>query len=203
LKPELNLPTILTLIRIGLIPMFVVVFFLPFWWARPAAAIVFSLAGITDWLDGYYARKLGQTSSFGAFLDPVADKLMVAVALVLIVQTDHRLIISLSAAVIIGREIAISGLREWMAELGRRRHVAVTGVAKLKTIFQITALIMMIFKLNLWILPMYPLGSILLVAAAGLTLWTMFVYLKAAWRSLEAMEREAEEDTGGPLDRSG
>jgi CDP-diacylglycerol--glycerol-3-phosphate 3-phosphatidyltransferase len=201
-KPELNLPTVLTLIRIALIPLFVVVFFLPFWWARPAAAIIFSLAGITDWLDGYYARKLGLTSSFGAFLDPVADKLMVAVALVLIVQTDHRLIISLSAAVIIGREIAISGLREWMAELGRRHHVAVTGVAKLKTIFQITALIMMIFKLDLWILPMYPLGSVLLVLAAALTLWSMFIYLKAAWESLEDMEREAAGNGPGPLDRS-
>lgn len=202
MKPELNLPTVLTLIRIALIPLFVVVFFLPFWWARPAAAIIFSLAGITDWLDGYYARKLGLTSSFGAFLDPVADKLMVAVALVLIVQTDHRLVISLSAAVIIGREIAISGLREWMAELGRRHHVAVTGVAKLKTIFQITALIMMIFKLDLWILPMYPLGSVLLVLAAALTLWSMFIYLKAAWESLEDMEREARSKSAGPLDRS-
>lgn len=202
MKPELNLPTVLTLIRIALIPLFVVVFFLPFWWARPAAAIIFSLAGITDWLDGYYARKLGLTSSFGAFLDPVADKLMVAVALVLIVQTDHRLIISLSAAVIIGREIAISALREWMAELGRRHHVAVTGVAKLKTIFQITALIMMIFKLDLWILPMYPLGSVLLVLAAALTLWSMFIYLKAAWESLEDMEREAAGNGPGALDRS-
>ncbi len=202
MKPELNLPTVLTLIRIALIPLFVVVFFLPFWWARPAAAIIFSLAGITDWLDGYYARKLGLTSSFGAFLDPVADKLMVAVALVLIVQTDHRLIISLSAAVIIGREIAISALREWMAELGRRHHVAVTGVAKLKTIFQITALIMMIFKLDLWILPMYPLGSALLVLAAALTLWSMFIYLKAAWESLEDMEREAARNGPGALDRS-
>jgi len=201
-KPELNLPTVLTLIRIALIPLFVVVFFLPFWWARPAAAIIFSLAGITDWLDGYYARKLELTSSFGAFLDPVADKLMVAVALVLIVQTDHRLIISLSAAVIIGREIAISALREWMAELGRRHHVAVTGVAKLKTIFQITALIMMIFKLDLWILPMYPLGSVLLVLAAALTLWSMFIYLKAAWESLEDMEREAARNGPGALDRS-
>ena len=202
MKPELNLPTVLTLIRIALIPLFVVVFFLPFWWARPAAAIIFSLAGITDWLDGYYARKLELTSSFGAFLDPVADKLMVAVALVLIVQTDHRLIISLSAAVIIGREIAISALREWMAELGRRHHVAVTGVAKLKTIFQITALIMMIFKLDLWILPMYPLGSVLLVLAAALTLWSMFIYLKAAWESLEDMEREAARNGPGALDRS-
>ena len=202
MKPELNLPTVLTLIRIALIPLFVVVFFLPFWWARPAAAIIFSLAGITDWLDGYYARKLELTSSFGAFLDPVADKLMVAVALVLIVQTDHRLIISLSAAVIIGREIAISALREWMAELGRRHHVAVTGVAKLKTIFQITALIMMIFKLDLWILPMYPLGSALLVLAAALTLWSMFIYLKAAWESLEDMEREAAGNGPGALDRS-
>lgn len=202
MKPELNLPTVLTLIRIALIPLFVVVFFLPFWWARPAAAIIFSLAGITDWLDGYYARKLGLTSSFGAFLDPVADKLMVAVALVLIVQTDHRLVISLSAAVIIGREIAISALREWMAELGRRHHVAVTGVAKLKTIFQITALIMMIFKLDLWVLPMYPLGSVLLVLAAALTLWSMFIYLKAAWESLEDMEREAAGNGPGALDRS-
>ena len=144
MKPELNLPNSLTLIRIALIPLFVVVFYLDYDWARPAAALIFSLAGITDWLDGYFARKLGQTSAFGAFLDPVADKLMVAVALVLIVNTDHRLLVALAAAVIIGREIAISALREWMSEIGRRSHVAVSPIGKLKTIVQITALIMLI-----------------------------------------------------------
>ena len=185
MKPEFNVPTTLTLIRIGLIPLFVLVFFLPFPWARPAAAIVFSLAGITDWLDGYLARRLGQTSAFGAFLDPVADKLMVGVALVLIVQTDPRIAIALSAAVIIGREIAISALREWMSELGRRHHLAVSKVAKAKTTVQITALIMMIFHHELFMIPVYELGSLLLGVAAGLTLWSMFGYLNAAWRSLE------------------
>ena len=182
MKPELNLPTVLTLIRIALIPLFVVVFFLPFGWARPAAAIIFSLAGITDWLDGYFARKLGQTSSFGAFLDPVADKLMVAVALVLIVQTDHRLVISLSAGVIIGREIAISGLREWMAELGERTSVAVSYVGKVKTAFQmvaITGLLAIDPSTNeSWQL---ALCYLVLYTAAVLTLWSMIIYLKAAW----------------------
>ena len=167
MSPNYNLPNALTLLRILLIPVLIVVFYLPTFWGREAAALVFVLAALTDWLDGYLARRMQLVSALGAFLDPVADKLMVATALVLLVQADPRMSTAVAAAVIIGREIAISALREWMAELGRRHHVAVTGVAKLKTIFQITALIMMIFKLDLWILPMYPLGSVLLVLAAG------------------------------------
>jgi CDP-diacylglycerol--glycerol-3-phosphate 3-phosphatidyltransferase len=202
MKPELNLPNSLTLIRIALIPLFVVVFYLPYEWARPAAALIFSLAGITDWLDGYFARKLGQTSAFGAFLDPVADKLMVAVALVLIVHTDPRLLIALSAAVIIGREIAISALREWMSEIGRRSHVAVSSVGKIKTIVQITALIMLIWKVNLLFIPMYKTGYILIMVAAVLTLWSMATYLAAAWKSLEGLELSQNETPTESLDRS-
>ncbi len=184
LKPTLNLPNSLTYFRIVLIPAFVVVFYLPYDWARPASALVFSAAGITDWLDGYFARKLGQTSRFGAFLDPVADKLMVATALVLIVQTDPRLLVALSAAVIIGREIAISALRELMSELGARHHVAVSKVGKYKTIFQITALIMMLYQHDLLILPMYDLGYGFLLASAILTLWSMAQYMISAWPHL-------------------
>jgi CDP-diacylglycerol--glycerol-3-phosphate 3-phosphatidyltransferase len=202
MKPELNLPNSLTLIRIALIPLFVLVFYLDYDWARPAAALIFSLAGITDWLDGYFARKLGQTSAFGAFLDPVADKLMVAVALVLIVNTDHRLLVALSAAVIIGREIAISALREWMSEIGRRSHVAVSPIGKLKTIVQITALIMLIWKVDLLFIPMYATGYILIMVAAALTLWSMATYLMAAWRSLEGLEIQPGESSPEALDRS-
>jgi CDP-diacylglycerol--glycerol-3-phosphate 3-phosphatidyltransferase len=202
MKPELNLPNSLTLIRIALIPLFVVVFYLDYDWARPAAALIFSLAGITDWLDGYFARKLGQTSAFGAFLDPVADKLMVAVALVLIVNTDHRLLVALAAAVIIGREIAISALREWMSEIGRRSHVAVSPIGKLKTIVQITALIMLIWKVDLLFIPMYATGYILIMVAAALTLWSMITYLMAAWRSLEGLEIHPGESPPEALDRS-
>ncbi len=176
-----NLPNSLTWIRIALIPLFVIVFYLPVPWARPASAIIFSLAGITDWLDGYYARKLGLTSSFGAFLDPVADKLMVAVALVLLVQQDTRITVTLAAAVIIGREITISALREWMAELGRRSHVAVSKIGKYKTIAQITALIMMLYHEDLFFIPMYEIGYVFLLVAAVLTLWSMARYLAAAW----------------------
>jgi CDP-diacylglycerol--glycerol-3-phosphate 3-phosphatidyltransferase len=201
MKPELNLPNTLTLIRIALIPLFVLVFYLDYDWARPAAALIFSLAGITDWLDGYFARKLGQTSAFGAFLDPVADKLMVAVALVLIVNTDHRLLVALSAAVIIGREIAISALREWMSEIGRRSHVAVSPIGKLKTIVQITALIMLIWKVDLLFIPMYATGYILILVAAALTLWSMASYLMAAWRSLEGLEIHPGEAPPEALDR--
>ena len=202
MKPELNLPNTLTLIRIALIPLFVLVFYLDYDWARPAAALIFSLAGITDWLDGYFARKLGQTSAFGAFLDPVADKLMVAVALVLIVNTDPRLLVALSAAVIIGREIAISALREWMSEIGRRSHVAVSPIGKLKTIVQITALIMLIWKVDLLFIPMYATGYVLIMVAAALTLWSMATYLMAAWRSLEGLEIQPGESPPEALDRS-
>lgn len=181
----LNIPLLLTLMRIAVIPVFMVVYYLPSNYAHPMAAILFVLAAITDWLDGYLARSLKQATRLGAFLDPVADKLLVAAAVVLVVGDNGYPILSIAAAVIIFREIAISALREWMAELGKRASVAVTFVAKLKTTLQMLALILLI-----WYTPMRSfewvlwLGSLLLVAAAGLTLWTMIIYLKIAWPDL-------------------
>jgi CDP-diacylglycerol--glycerol-3-phosphate 3-phosphatidyltransferase/cardiolipin synthase len=184
----------LTLVRILMIPLVAVLFYLPYSWSNPAAAIVFILAALTDWLDGYLARRLGQTSRLGAFLDPVADKLMVAVALVLLVghapenlkffKFNPHTLITLTAAVIIGREITISALREWMAEVGARGKVAVSAVGKLKTIFQMTGLSMMLFRSDVWFLPAFELGVYCLVAAAALTLWSMVLYLRAAWPDL-------------------
>ncbi|MBI5451497.1 MAG: CDP-diacylglycerol--glycerol-3-phosphate 3-phosphatidyltransferase [Gammaproteobacteria bacterium] len=174
-------PTLLTLLRIGLIPVMVIVFFLPYTWSGIAAALVFSLGAITDWLDGYLARRLGQTSAFGAFLDPVADKLMVAVALVLIVKDMPTVWTAVPAAVIIGREITVSALREWMAELGKSATVAVNMLGKIKTTCQITALIMLLFKYPLFSLPIIAIGHVMLYLAAALTLWSMVLYMKKAW----------------------
>src|SRR5215475_15536406 len=141
-----NLPNTLTWLRIFAIPLVIVFFYLPYQWADPSAGLVFAVAGITDSLDGYLARKLGQTTRLGAFLDPVADKLIVAVALVLIVSRDPRTLMVLTAAVIIGREIAISALREWMAGIGQRTAVAVSRLGKIKTILQMTGLTMLLFR---------------------------------------------------------
>ena len=184
----------LTVARIVMIPLVVILFYAPYPWAPPAAASVFILAAVTDSLDGYLARKLGQTSALGAFLDPVADKLMVVVALVLIVSHEPselrfikfnpHLLITLTAAVIVGREITISALREWMAEMGARGKVAVSSMGKLKTIFQMTGLSMMLFRSDVWFIPAFELGVYCLVAAAALTLWSMVVYLRAAWPEL-------------------
>jgi CDP-diacylglycerol--glycerol-3-phosphate 3-phosphatidyltransferase/cardiolipin synthase len=181
-----NTPNILTFLRIVLIPVFVVIFYLPQPWARLACALVFGVAAITDWFDGYLARRLGQTSPLGAFLDPVADKLMVAVALVLLVQADPRAVLALPAAVIIGREITVSALREWMAELGARSQVAVSMLGKFKTTAQMVAILILILDESLWGLPIYELGLVLLYIAALLTLWSMLLYLRAAWPSLVA-----------------
>lgn len=183
---SLNIPNTLTWFRIVLIPVFVVAFWLPYEWGRPLAGWIFSVAAITDWLDGYFARRLGQTSAFGAFLDPVADKLMVTTALVLLVNAHPDVGLALAAAVIIGREIAVSGLREWMAGLGARHHVAVSSIGKFKTIAQLVALIMLIYRRDLWVVPMYEIGYWLLLLAAVLTLWSMFKYLAAAWPHLKA-----------------
>lgn len=179
-----TLPNILTWIRIAAIPLVVLMFYAPYHWAEPAAALIFAAAGITDSLDGYLARKLGQTSRLGAFLDPVADKLIVAVALVLLVSKDPRWFVVLAAAVIIGREIAISALREWMAELGQRRKVAVSMLGKYKTIFQIVGLAMMLYQWDIFGLPTYDIGLGLLILAAVLTLLSMVAYLRAAWPEL-------------------
>lgn len=186
--PKLNIATALTWFRIAAIPAVVVVFYMPAGWARPGAAAIFALAGITDWLDGYLARRLGQTSQFGAFLDPVADKLMVTTALVLIVQADPRVVITLVAAVIIGREIAVSALREWMAGLGARHRVAVSGLGKMKTIMQMVGLGCMLFASSIFDLPVYDIGLALVIVAAGITLWSMVGYIRAAWPRLNRSE---------------
>jgi len=181
-----TLPNLLTGLRILLIPIVVVLFYLPYGWSDMACGLMFALAGITDSFDGYLARRLGQVSPLGAFLDPVADKLIVAVALVLLVSRDPHWYVTLTAAVIIGREITISALREWMAEIGARGKVAVSGLGKLKTILQVVGLSMMLFRQDLLFLPIYELGLILTIVAAVLTLWSMGLYLRAAWPELRA-----------------
>jgi CDP-diacylglycerol---glycerol-3-phosphate 3-phosphatidyltransferase len=175
-----TIPNLLTAIRIALIPAIVVLFYLPYHWSDIACGVMFAIAGITDSFDGYLARKLGQVSPLGAFLDPVADKLIVATALVLIVSKDPRWYVTLTAAVIIGREIAISALREWMSEIGARHKMKVSGVAKFKTIVQIVGLSMMLFHEDLLGLPIYEFGLIFTMLAAILTLWSMITYLIAA-----------------------
>ena len=177
----LNIPNILTGFRIFLIPIFVLVYFLPFAWAGFVAALIFLSAGITDYLDGYLARKLNQHTAFGAFLDPVADKIMVAVALVMIVEHYAVIWITIPAMVMICREIIISALREWMAELGERASVAVSWLGKVKTAAQMTALFLLIWQHST---EMEYIGFAALYIATGLTLWSMIVYLKAAWPAL-------------------
>jgi CDP-diacylglycerol--glycerol-3-phosphate 3-phosphatidyltransferase len=180
-----NVPNTLTWLRISMIPaIFALFYLLPYPWADPAACAAFALAGITDTLDGYYARKLGQTSRLGAFLDPVADKLIVAAALVLIVSKDPRWFVVIVAVVIIGREIAVSALREWMAEIGARSRIKVSLLAKYKTIMQIVGLSMLLYRQDLFTLPTYNLGLLLTAIAAILTLWSMVQYLRVAWPEL-------------------
>jgi len=180
-----NLPNALTWLRILMIPAIVTLFYLlPYPWADPAACAAFALAGITDSLDGYYARKLGQTSRLGAFLDPVADKLIVAAALILLVSRDPRWFIAIAAIVIIGREIAISALREWMAEIGARGKIKVSVIGKFKTIMQIVGLSFMLFRQSLFGIPVYRLGIGLTAVAVVLTLWSMVAYLRLAWPEL-------------------
>jgi CDP-diacylglycerol--glycerol-3-phosphate 3-phosphatidyltransferase len=183
-KSTLNLPNALTWLRILMIPAIVVLFYLPVWWADPAACAAFALAGITDSLDGYYARKLGLTSRLGAFLDPVADKLIVAAALVLILSKDPRWFVVIFAIVIIGREIAVSALREWMAEIGARGRIAVSVWGKYKTIMQIVGLSFLLFRRDLFGIPIYQIGLVLTAVAAVLTLWSMILYLRLAWPEL-------------------
>ena len=185
---KLTVPTMLTLLRIVLIPVLVLVFYLPFEWTNFAAAFVFAFASVTDWLDGWIARRYNQFSAFGAFLDPVADKLMVAVALVIVVSVKdgaQALWMALLSAVIIGREIAVSALREWMAELGQRAKVKVASIGKIKTIVQMVALVCLLYQERWFGLPIYLIGEWLLAAAALLTLWSGLAYLRAAWPTLK------------------
>jgi len=176
-----NIPNILTMTRIVLIPVFVVVFYAPIQSSNLLCALIFGIAAITDWLDGYLARKLKQSSVFGAFLDPVADKLMIAVALVLLVQANPTILFTIPAAIIIGREIVISALREWMAEIGERAAIAVSVIGKLKTTAQMVAILLLIYEVPIGGLPTHDVGMVLLYVAAILTLWSMLVYLRAAW----------------------
>ncbi len=185
-----NLPNTLTWLRILMIPAIFVLFNLPYWWKDPAACAAFALAGITDSLDGYFARKWGLTSRLGAFLDPVADKLIVATALVLIVSGDPKSwFLVVVAIVIIGREIAVSALREWMAEIGARGRIKVSIWGKIKTIMQIVGLSFLLYRRDLFAIPVYKLGLVLTGIAAVLTLWSMFLYLRAAWPELRGSSR--------------
>jgi CDP-diacylglycerol---glycerol-3-phosphate 3-phosphatidyltransferase len=178
-----NLPIALTLFRLFLLPIFVVLFYLPYSWAHFVAAFVFWLAAITDALDGYAARKLKQSTRFGAFLDPVADKLMVATALVLLVEQYGSMWLTLPALFMIGREIVISALREWMAEIGKRGSVAVSWIGKYKTAAQMVAIIGFIWQAN--DLMVYAAYALLYVAAV-LTFWSMMSYILTAWKDLTA-----------------
>ncbi|CAJ1860484.1 CDP-diacylglycerol--glycerol-3-phosphate 3-phosphatidyltransferase [Aeromonas veronii] len=181
LKIMTNIPNLLTFFRILLIPVFVILFYLPYQWSYLAAAIIFILAAATDWFDGYLARKLNQSTAFGAFLDPVADKIMVAAALVVIVEHYNTIWVTIPAMTMIGREIIISALREWMAELGKRSSVAVSWIGKWKTMIQMVSLTGLIWQYNVW---MVWLAYVMLYVATVLTFWSMFQYMKAAWGDL-------------------
>jgi CDP-diacylglycerol--glycerol-3-phosphate 3-phosphatidyltransferase len=184
----LNLPNLLTWLRILFIPLMAGVFYLPDGWvtaseANLLAAAFFGIAALTDWLDGYLARALGQTSAFGAFLDPVADKLMVAAALIVLIDLDR--VAPLIALIIIGREITISALREWMAKAGKSASVAVSFVGKLKTTAQMVAIVLLLYFTPLAGLPIATLGTLLIWIAALLTLASMAYYLVVAARALQ------------------
>ncbi len=191
-------PNVLTLVRILVIPLLVVFFYLPVSWSHLAAAIIFAIACATDWLDGYLARYLQQSTRLGAFLDPVADKLMVSTALILIVAEPTfryvsttsalvsipALLLTIPAAIIVAREIIVSALRELMAELGKRASVAVSNLGKVKTTFQMLALLILIYcdsASNFWLVFC---GYVTLYVAAFLTIWSMLLYLKAAWKQI-------------------
>ncbi|PZO10918.1 MAG: CDP-diacylglycerol--glycerol-3-phosphate 3-phosphatidyltransferase [Lysobacteraceae bacterium] len=180
----LTIPTMLTLFRILLIPVLVVVFYLPYAWTNVAAAAVFIVGALTDWLDGWIARRYGMYSAFGAFLDPVADKLSVTFALLLVVERYDTPWMALLSAVIIGREITISALREWMAQMGAHGLVKVANLGKIKTIVQMVAISCLLYQESLLGLPIFRIGEWLLAIAAALTLWSGFDYLHAAWPTM-------------------
>jgi CDP-diacylglycerol--glycerol-3-phosphate 3-phosphatidyltransferase len=181
-----NIPNILTLSRIALIPVFIACYYWPYLHAPLVSAAIFGLAAFTDWLDGYLARRLNMVSPFGAFLDPVADKLMVVTVLVVLLQANPDLALALPVAVIIGREITVSALREWMAELGTRKAVKVSVLGKWKTALQMLSIMMLLAGgssfLPQWI---WPLGLGFLYIASIMTFWSMVLYLKAAWPLLD------------------
>ncbi|WP_435103706.1 CDP-diacylglycerol--glycerol-3-phosphate 3-phosphatidyltransferase [Arhodomonas sp. AD133] len=190
-----NLPNILTLLRIAMIPVLGLMFLLPYPWSNVIAAAIFGVAAVTDWLDGYLARLWKQTSAFGAFLDPVADKLIVAVALVAILTANANAWVAVPVAVIIGREITVSALREWMAELGLRASVAVGWLGKIKTTAQMVAILLMLYAEPIMGVSAFMVGFGLLYIAAVLTIYSMVLYLSAAWRAVNGTA-EAEKNRG-------
>ncbi|HLQ86089.1 MAG TPA: CDP-diacylglycerol--glycerol-3-phosphate 3-phosphatidyltransferase [Salinisphaeraceae bacterium] len=181
----MNLPLWLTAFRLAMIPFIIVLLFVPMAGFNQAAAILFALALATDWLDGWLARRWQQTSSLGAFLDPVADKLLVCAILVMLVYRDPHWYVALFAVLIVSRELAISALREWMAELGARGTVAVDRLGKYKTAVQMLAIVIMLARLHAKD-PIYGVGVALLGIATALSLWSMSMYLRAAWPRLQA-----------------
>ena len=192
-----NTPNILTTLRMALIPLLIVAYYLPYHWTHIAAAGVFLAAAATDWLDGYLARKLKQLSSFGAFLDPVADKLVVVAALVLLAADGkiqdavwEKHIFTTVIFIIIAREIAVSALREWMARAKETARVAVSMLGKLKTVAQMSAIALLLYREPIFGIPIFKVGETLLYLAATLTIASMFAYLKAAWPSLTRTEHE-------------
>jgi len=187
---KLNFANFLTLLRIAAIPVVVVCFYSPLDYARPIAAVLFGLAAVTDMIDGWVARRFGQMSSFGEFLDPVADKLMVAIVLVMLVQAESGWFEDIIAMIIIGREITISALREWMATIGERANVKVDITGKIKTTLQMFGIAFMVYQNDLFGLPIYTIGFVLLVLAAVMTIWSMIVYLRAAWPFIATDQEE-------------
>jgi len=197
-----NLPNSLTVFRIAIIPVLVVMYLIKGWPARELwLTVVFVIAAITDWLDGYLARRMNLSSPFGAFLDPVADKLIVSTALVLLVSDavilNHvysSVLFIISVAVIIGREIVISALREVMADMGKRGDVAVDKTGKYKTAFQLISISMLLYAEPLLGLPIFKIGELLLYLAVGLTLWSMWIYLSAAARSFKVNDMPGNDE---------
>ena len=194
----MTLPTKLTLLRIGMIPVFILLFYIPLFGIKNYLLTgLFILAGLTDWFDGYLARRMGMQSDFGAFLDPVADKLMVSMILVLLVSVHPGWLLALPATIIIGRELTISAVREWMANVGERTKVAVSIIGKFKTTAQMIAIGFLLFEKPIGDFPTLQIGYVLLYLSALLTLWSMFLYLQAAWPSMneaQAGEKAEEED---------
>jgi CDP-diacylglycerol--glycerol-3-phosphate 3-phosphatidyltransferase len=178
---KLNLANLLTLLRIAAIPVVVICFYSPIEYSRPIAAVLFGLAAVTDIIDGWVARRFNQMSRFGEFLDPVADKLMVAIVLVMLVQAESNWFEDIIAMIIIGREITISALREWMATIGERANVKVDITGKIKTTLQMFGIGFMVYQNDFLGIPIYTIGFVLLVLAAIMTIWSMVVYLRAAW----------------------
>ncbi|MGP4123050.1 MAG: CDP-diacylglycerol--glycerol-3-phosphate 3-phosphatidyltransferase [Sodalis sp. (in: enterobacteria)] len=178
---QLNIPTWLTMFRIVVIPFFILAFYLPFKWAPLSCALIFILAAMTDWFDGFLARRWKQTTRFGEFLDPVADKVMVVTALVLVEEHFHSWWITLPAATMIAREIIISALREWMAEIGKRSSVEVSWIGKMKTTAQMLALVALIWRPDDIV---SAIGIVAMYISALLTLLSMFQYLYASWNDL-------------------